>query len=131
MGAGASVPDDMPEGPMDKATARSYFGDRYDDAQFEALADNATGTITSDKVRSLFGQQPEGAAMSMNSNDDFKPSGKRQRQRRRDAAELMKQWELSSNELEFDRTRPPLQGGQADVYRGESELLLVFIGNKL
>ena len=126
MGVGASVPDDMPEGPMDKATAQSYFGDRYDDAQFEALADNATGTITSDKVRSLFGQQPEGAAMSMNSNDDFKPSGSQQRsRRRRDAAELMKQWELLSDELEFDRTKPLFQGGQADVYRGESDLLLV------
>ena len=126
MGAGASVPDDMPEGPMDKATAQSYFGDRYDDAQFEALADNATGTITSDKVRSLFGQQPEGAAMSMNSNDYFKPSGSQQRsRRRRDAAELMKQWELLSDELEFDRTKPLFQGGQADVYRGESDLLLV------
>ena len=56
----------------------------------------------------------------------FKPSGSQQRsRRRRDAAELMKQWELPSDELEFDRTKPLFQGGQADVYRGESDLLLV------
>ena len=55
-------------------------------------------------------------------------SGSQQRGRRRlrrDAAELMKQWELQSDELEFDRTKPLFQGGQADVYRGESDLLLV------
>ena len=47
---------------MDEATAREFFGDRFDAAQFAALADEATGTISPARVRGLL--TPDGAGMA-------------------------------------------------------------------
>ena len=44
------------------ATAREFFGDRFDTAQFAALADEATGTISAARVRGLL--TPDGAGMA-------------------------------------------------------------------
>jgi hypothetical protein len=141
MGAGASVPDDLPGGPMDAAAARAYFGDSFDAARFEAMAGGAAGSITPEQVRGLFLPPsstststststtplllPNGAPMRSSSSSSGNASenflAHSHRRRRRGAAELMKQWELPLDELEFDRTKPLFQGGQADIYRGACE----------
>ena len=59
MGAGASVPD----GPMDEAAARAFFGDEFSAEQFEEMADPSTGTITAEQVRNLLA--PVGAEMGL------------------------------------------------------------------
>ena len=59
MGAGASVPD----GPMDEAAARAFFGDEFSAEQFEEMADPSTGTITAEQVQNLLA--PVGAEMGL------------------------------------------------------------------
>ena len=67
-GRGGDGDGDIPDEPMDEDAARAFFGDWFTAAHFAALADEGTGEIEPEQVRSLLlmapaaGEQGGGAA---------------------------------------------------------------------